>query len=163
MLLHSSSHNRTLLNEEEKPVFLTSHSLDFAVSDDSLEKHHSTTEKLRRDLLIMKQSSFNTNDKAPSPSSRVMEVLRYALRCVDKKGDNYDDEESFDDDYDDELRDSIHLAKRRLGRPQDSEASWPATKLRGDFNASVDSCTIPNLEPDSRSKLRTETASVAPK
>ena len=162
MLLHSSSHNRTLLNEEEKPVFLTSHSLDFAVSDDSLEKHHSTTEKLRRDLFSMKQSSFNTNDKAPSPS-RVMEVLRYALRCVDKKGDIYDDEESFDDDYDDELRDSIHLAKRRLGRPQDSEASWPATKLRGDFNASIDSCTIPNLEPDSRSKLRTETASVAPK
>lgn len=162
MLLHSSSRRR-LLNEDEKPVFLTSRNLKLTTSDDSLEKQLSTTEKLRRDLLKMKQSSVNTDDNAPSPS-RVLEVLLFALRCVEKKDEADDDDESLIDDFDDELRDSIHLAKRRI-RPRDSDASWPATKLQGDSgscsNAVDDSCAIPNLEPDSRSTLRAKDASMS--
>ena len=134
MLISTRLNDRLLDHQEMKYDFLTR-------LDQSLEKQHSTTEKLRRELYKLKQSSFKTDDKAPS-TSHVMEILLHSFQCVNKEDANSSscsetdivscgDDDSLLEDFEDDLKDSIHLAKRRFG-PRDSVASSPASKRRGD-------------------------------
>jgi hypothetical protein len=165
MVLSSSLKGILLTQEEKEFDFLTRRNLN-SPADKSLEKkRHSTKEKGRRDLFNMKQS-FKTDDTAPH-TSRVMKILLLAfLQSVDTKDTKSsscyhadiiknDDDESLIDDYDDELQDSIHLAKQRYGRP-DSEASWAATRRRGNFKMIGDSvdarAVVSSFEPDSTAR-----------
>jgi hypothetical protein len=173
MLLLSSTHNDGLLNDDEKSDFHTSCNLNFP-ADESLEKEqHSLTEMLRRDLFTMKQTSFKNNGTAPFRAS-VRDILLLAMKCVDAQDHEssslsydtdiltYDDDESLLDDYDDELNDSIHLAKRRFGRSDSSDPSRATPQRRGDLECigdSVDPSVIgANSEPGSRSTLRANAA-----